>query len=669
MTTQVLSPDEIIRLIRKGECFDAQTRDGGLKIKIERYVPYVCTAIHAGSKLRESLKTRIALDDYQRWYEEDPHTDAFISSMPITLVGCDSRYEYDLNRRPVAAIYETAWGKDVWKKKLSPREQSQSLRKHHNYYRILRALVARLEERFEACIVYDMHSYNWKRWDREVPLFNIGTVRVDQERFGPYINHWKEELEKIQVPNENSICAINDVFEGLGYNLEFLSTNFSNTLVLATEVKKVYCDETNGIDYPDVIRNLQRNLKTAILNSARHFIDKETSYNSQAPGVLLHNGVDPSLLKIDRQLHKLLRNFELLAYVNPINIDTERKRFFKKKYNEAPHFRYGPIKIHPFELKQSLSNLKTQEISDVSIRYLYEAVINSYFDKVDLLASLNSKKFLYNSLRYFGRPSHNDLQNAQYLSLLPAIPSEPKRMPYLEMEQVIQRFEEAMDRYKMKGKIELSKRVISQVMVLNSRKTVLIRPDAHFTERELGALIEHELGVHMVTTQNSNLQDLKIFNLGLPVNTRTQEGLAILAELLSGNITLKRLKKLATRVKVVDMMCNGADFNQCFRYLHQDEGMNPNDAFSLCTRIFRGGGFTKDYLYLSGFVKILRMYLNDIDLSPLLVGKTSTDFYDTLVEMIDREIVKPPLYKTHSFTAPKYEPGHGLYDYILSGLQ
>ena len=38
-------------------------------------------------------------------------------------------------------------------------------------------------------------------------------------------------------------------------------------------------------------------------------------------------------------------------------------------------------------------------------------------------------------------------------------------------------------------------------------------------EKELRALIHHELGVHIVTTVNSEHQILKVFKLGLPGNT------------------------------------------------------------------------------------------------------------------------------------------------------
>ena len=39
--------------------------------------------------------------------------------------------------------------------------------------------------------------------------------------------------------------------------------------------------------------------------------------------------------------------------------------------------------------------------------------------------------------------------------------------------------------------------------------------------------LEHEIGVHMLTTMNAANNKLKIFSVGLPVNTRTGEGMAV----------------------------------------------------------------------------------------------------------------------------------------------
>lgn len=666
---QKLKISEIIKLIEKQETFEAISSDNSFIIKINRYVPYCCTAIHDGSNLREQLKNKIAIDDYNRWYEEDPHTGEFIDSLPITIIGLDSRFEYDLNRKPEECIYEEAWGKKVWKRPLTPTEKQTSLQKHKNFYKVVYALILKLESLYDSCVVYDIHSYNYQRWERNVPLFNIGTERIDNEKFGTFIENWVTELSAISLSGIENHTAVNDVFFGRGYNLEFVSQNFSNTLVLATEVKKVYSNELTGEDYPKLIRELQQKLKKAILNNAQYFSEENTNWKSKNISHLLDKKTDPAIVAIDKKLYRLLKGFELLAYVNPINTSSEQKRFVKNKYTELPKFKYAPIKINPFELKQQLSSLKTQEISDISIRQLYESVVNSYFDKIDLLSTLGTRKFLYNSLRYFGRPSKRDLTNAQYILHLPSIPIEPRRVPFLSMDEAIGKFKNALDEYGIDCKIELSNRVISQVMVLNSKKTILIRPDAQFTKKEADALIEHEIGVHMVTTQNSSDEKLKIFNLGLPVNTMTQEGLAILSEYLSGNITLKRLKKIALRVVITDMMCSGADFIECFNYLVNQQHVSTNDAYTIVTRIFRGGGFTKDYLYLVGFEKILKLWKADVSLSPLLVGKTSLDFYNTINEMIEREMIAKPKHITKSFEQPIDYESNGIYEYIISGLK
>ncbi|NNF02082.1 MAG: flavohemoglobin expression-modulating QEGLA motif protein [Bacteroidia bacterium] len=664
-----LSANEIIAMIKDQKIFEATAIDDSFRIKINRYVPYCCAAIHDGGNIRESLRNNIRLDDYERWYEEDPHTGKFIDSMPITITGQDSRFEYDLNRAPEDAIYEEAWGKKVWKKPLTSKERQLSLKKHEAFYKVIDALIQKLEELFDSCVVYDIHSYNYQRWDRVVPLFNVGTENIDRKQFGSCINHWLSELKTISLNGIENITAENDVFYGRGYFLKHIANRFDNSLVLATEVKKVYSNELTGEDYPKVIKEIQQKLKQAIITNAHFFSKHKTNWEMKLASNLLDKKSDPELLKVDKTLYRLLKNFELLAYVNPTNNANQRKTFIQNNFSKLPRFKYSPIKINPFELKQQLSQLRVQDISDISIRHMYESVVNSYLDKIDLLGSLNTTKFLYNSLRYFGRPSKRDLQNAEYLLALPAIPSEPNKVPYIPFDSAVEAFKAALEHYGIEAKIEFSDRVISQVMVLNSKRTILFRPDAKFTAKDVHALIEHEIGVHMVTTQNSAIQNLKVFNLGLPVNTETQEGLAILAEYLSGNITLKRLKKLAHRVVIVDMMCSGANFIECFNNLHHQHDVPANDAFTIVTRAFRGGGFTKDYLYLSGFVKILKLWNEETSLDPLLVGKTSLDSYRVISEMIERELVQKPKYITHSFHEPNLNGSSEIYNYIISGLK
>lgn len=669
MKANKLSIKEILENIQQGKQFEAIPLEGGFRIKVNRYVPFYCTSIHNGSNLRPELQSKIALSEYERWYEEDPNTADFIASLPISIVGLDSRYEYDLNRVPNDCIYQSAWGKNVWNKRLTTQEIKISRQKHANYYRVIHALTSKIEQLFGGCIVYDIHSYNYKRLTKEAPLFNVGTEKVDKTKFAPFISNWLDELSKIQLPETTNQTTENQVFFGRGYNLEYITSHFKNTLVLATEIKKIYCNELSGNTYPKVVKGLQQKLKLAILNNANFFSSTLKNWHYLSTPKLLGQQPDAAILKIDKSLFKLLKNFELLAIVNPVNTKIEKRKFFKSKYSELPNFKYNPVKINPFVLKQSLLSAPIQSIQDISIRNLYEAVVSGYSDKIDMIGSLNTEKFLYNSLRYFGRPSKKDLINANYLVHLPDIIGEAKKEPTYSTKEAIEIFKVALEEYHIQAKIELNNNVISKIMVLNSKKSILFQPDSIFKRKELMALIEHEIGVHMVTTMNSAHQKLQVFNLGLPVNTQTQEGLAILSEYLSGNITLRRLKKIALRVIVVDMMCSGADFIDCFDSLIKNFDVEENEAFNIVARIFRGGGFTKDYLYLSGFVKIYKLWEDEFDLTPLLVGKTSLPFFNTIEEMMGREMISKPKYITKSYLEPKIKDNNPIYEYIFSGLK
>ena len=50
--------------------------------------------------------------------------------MPLTIIGKDSRFEYDLNRDLSDCVYEDAWGKPVWRKTLPKAIIKESHQKH-----------------------------------------------------------------------------------------------------------------------------------------------------------------------------------------------------------------------------------------------------------------------------------------------------------------------------------------------------------------------------------------------------------------------------------------------------------------------------------------------------------------------------------------------------------
>ncbi len=270
-----LSADQIIEKINAEETFHAVASDYSFTLKIDEYVPYVCGAVHAGDQFRKELWDNCLHTQYERWYEEDPETKNMIISHPILIAGRDSRFEYDLNRIPEEAVFDTAWGKQLWKKPLTKEEKEKSMAKHTAFFKVTHALIKKIEDKFGVAIVYDLHSYNWQRWDREVPTWNLGTSNIDNDRFDEDIESWRQSLSTMKLPNNiKSSAAINNTFFGNGYFLKYITKNFKNTLVLATEIAKVYCDELNQIIYPEVVEAVEEQLKERMIEHANNFYKK-----------------------------------------------------------------------------------------------------------------------------------------------------------------------------------------------------------------------------------------------------------------------------------------------------------------------------------------------------------------------------------------------------------
>lgn len=659
------SIDQIIDLIERGRTFEALPEDGSFRLKIDEYIPFVCTAIHDGHRLRPELEDKCLLSGFERWYEEDPQTENFIFSFPIVITGKDSRYEYDLNRRPEEALYDVAWGKKVWKTAVTKEETNHSLSKHANFYKVIFALIKKLQSLFGSCIVYDIHSFNYQRYNRYLPLFNIGTDKIDTIRYKPQIRYWIKELKKIILPDIVNTTAVNDIFYGHGYLLEYISNHFSNTLVLATEIKKIYINEQTGEQYPVVMTALQQALKKAILNSSSYFAKKHTNLTIKRKSSLLSSELTKSLQDIDKQLFNTVRNFEILNFINPINLEQEKRRFIKSRYLKNPEFRYRQIIMDPFLFKRKLYQIPVENIRDINIQLLYKDVIRAYTDKIDLLATIGSNTFVYNSLRYFGEPSERDVNNANFLLHTPDVENSDGNV--IKIEEARKWFYKEIKSYGFETKVEITKNIVSKVLVLNSKKLIRLRKDATFDTTSLSALLNHEIGVHMVTTINARMQPLRVLQAGLPVNTLTQEGLAIMSEYLSNNLSVFRLKELSLRVLTVKNFLNGFDFRQSFEFLMDTKLLNENEAFYMTARIYRGGGFTKDYLYLKGFRYILNYYKQGNGLEKLLLGKVSLSHVGILNELVERRILLAPTYKTKAFLHP--ENPNPILKYLINAIR
>ncbi len=185
---------------------------------------------------------------------------------------------------------------------------------------------------------------------------------------------------------------------------------------------------------------------------------------------------------------------------------------------------------------------------------------------------------------------------------------------------------------------------------------IKLRRDARFTLREIRLLEVHEGWVHLGTTLNGQHQPICTFlSKGPPSSTLTQEGLAVLTEVLSFASHPARVRRLAHRIQGVALAESGADFLDVYRYF-LGAAYEPRESYQQAMRIFRGslpagcGPFTKDLCYSKGFVHLynfmrLAMTRGKVHRLPLLFcGKTNLEDIKTLALLADEGLLAPPRY-------------------------
>ena len=182
---------------------------------------------------------------------------------------------------------------------------------------------------------------------------------------------------------------------------------------------------------------------------------------------------------------------------------------------------------------------------------------------------------------------------------------------------------------------------------------IKLRKEAKFNERDLRVLEVHEGWVHLGTTLNGSLQPVCTFlSKGPPSSTVTQEGLAILMEIITFASYPRRLHRLANRIRAVDLAEQGGDFLEVYRFFLA-EGLSEPESYANAARIFRGSTpdgapFTKDLSYNKGFIMIynymrLAVRKGMLDRIPLLFcGKTTLEDVRTLAQAVDEGVVVPP---------------------------
>lgn len=187
-------------------------------------------------------------------------------------------------------------------------------------------------------------------------------------------------------------------------------------------------------------------------------------------------------------------------------------------------------------------------------------------------------------------------------------------------------------------------------------KEIKIRKTGPFTQKSIRQLINHEALVHVATTLNGRTQrQMKILGSNYGAITKTQEGLAVFSEFITGSMDIQRMYRLVDRVVAVQMAIDGADFIDVYRFFIE-KTENRNQAFDQTRRVFRGGvlsgcaPFTKDIVYLDGLIRVYNYFRRAVErgredaIRLIFSGKVSLEDIPVMIKMKEDNLISDPKY-------------------------
>ena len=256
---------------------------------------------------------------------------------------------------------------------------------------------------------------------------------------------------------------------------------------------------------------------------------------------------------------------------------------------------------------------------DPILQYLRRTA-RSYAEAGRMLMAAGTPAFTEHSINLYGRPddvyrtqSITGVEAAAFLleksdHLIQGNYIAPTR-PEMTASEFADRLQRVIDAYFIDDKVEVRIDDALSAKAIAGTTRIRIRPSALFSDLDFDQLFQHEALIHTATAINGRRQPkLKSMALGAPRTTRTQEGIAVFAELVTRSIDISRLRRLAVRIQALKHALDGADFIEVFKTF-LETGQDEREAYKSAQRIFRGGdvrggvAFTKDSAYLKGLME------------------------------------------------------------------
>ena len=408
-------------------------------------------------------------------------------------------------------------------------------------------------------------------------------------------------------------------------------------------VPPVYRKPNSEDGFPLLARSLRRSVSLALRQSYFEFARARTTHRPAHYHSLGRRAVVQAVWDIDRKLAAVSNQFDYLLQLTPVNPNAAWRQFRRERFERVPEFHYRPVPVDPAMLKRELYRIPIERVEDPALQRLFQEKQEELELKLTMLRDRDTSRFLYESLQLFGGVEDKLLRLAKDLLNRFSQKGRREKGRKLTAEDFAKRSEEEFAFYREAcPEFKAKARVVGDVSgLLVSRGKLLINSDLSLSASRVEALLAHEIGTHLLTYYNGRLQPFQQLYSGLAGYEELQEGLAVLSEYLVGGLSRARMRQLAARVVAVRHLTDGASFVETFRTLDRDYDFNQRTAYNVTMRVYRGGGLTKDAVYLRGLAAIQQYLKKGGDLKPLLVGKMAAEHIPIIKELQYRNVLKP----------------------------
>ncbi len=414
-----------------------------------------------------------------------------------------------------------------------------------------------------------------------------------------------------------------------------------NCSFLGVVIPPVFRKANTTEEFPLLIRSLRRSMSLALRQAYFEFARSRTTHRPPHYHSLGRNAVVKAVWDVDRQLAAVSNQFDYLLQLTPVNATGAWKQFQADHFEQTPEFHYRPLPVDPLLLKRQLYKIPIERVEDPALHRLFEEKQNELELKLTMLRDRDTPRFLHESMTLFGGVKDDILELSRDLLQNLASKGESEKGPNVDAQEFARLAKAEFEFYrkdcpKFKARVEVADDVSGLIV---SRGKLLVNSEMTLAPSRVKALLAHEVGTHLLTYYNGRMQPFQQLYSGLAGYEELQEGLAVLSEYLVGGLSRGRLRQLAARVVAVRHLTEGAAFADTFRSLTRDFGFTNRTAYNITMRVYRGGGLTKDAVYLRGLVAILKYVQKGGDLKPLLVGKMAVEHIPIIKELQYRKVL------------------------------